>query len=86
MDAFEYMEKDQKRGSYNPFLLSRGAVQNAELAEHSLNMMAANAAEYFERLPLVEHLEILRNILYAGIWGKYERVKAKREKEKEEKK
>lgn len=81
MDAFEDMERDNKRGNYNPFLLSRGQVKNEELAEHSLNMMAAGAAEYFERLPLVENVEILRNILYAGIWGKYEQIKAKREKE-----
>ena len=81
MDAFEDIEKDKKRGSYNPFLLSHGVVQNLELAEQSLNMMAARAAEHFERLPLVENLEILRNILYAGIWNKYEMVKAKREKE-----
>ncbi len=86
MDAYEDMEKDRKRGNYNPFLLSRGQVRNAELAEQSLNMMAAGAAEYFECLPLVENIEILRNILYAGIWGKFEKIKAKREKEEEEKK
>lgn len=81
MDAFEDMEKDLKKGMYNPFLLCQGAVRNADQAEKCLNMMAAGAAECFERLPLVEHVEILRNILYAGIWGKYEKVKAKREKE-----
>ena len=81
MDAYEDMEKDKKRGNYNPFLLSRGHVLNEELAEQSLNMMAAGAAENFERLPLVENVEILRNILYAGIWGKFEKIKAKREKE-----
>ena len=80
MDAFEDMEKDAKKGNYNPFLLCRGAVQNRDLAEESLNMMAAKTAEYFERLPLVENVEILRNILYAGIWAKYETIKAKREK------
>jgi len=81
MDAFEDMEKDQKKGNYNPFLLSRGQVKNEEQAEQYLNMMAAGAAECFERLPLVENLEILRNILYAGIWSKFEKIKAKREKE-----
>lgn len=86
MDAFEDIEKDNKRGNYNPFLLSRGKIKNEELAEQSLNMVATRAAENFERLPLVENLEILRNILYAGIWGRYEKVKAKREQEKEEKK
>ena len=75
MDSFEHMEKDAKKGNYNPFLLCRGAVQNRDLAEESLNMMAAKTAEYFERLPLVENVEILRNILYAGIWAKYETVK-----------
>ena len=85
MDAFEDMEKDTKKGSYNPFLLNREAINNAELAEHSLNLMAASAAECFERLPLIENVEILRNILYAGIWTKYELVKGKREKEKVEK-
>lgn len=81
MDAFEDMEKDNKKGVYNPFLLSRGKVRNEEMAEQSLTMMAACAAEYFERLPLVENVEILRNILYAGIWCKFEKVKEKREKE-----
>ena len=81
MDAYEDMEKDKKRGNYNPFLLTKGQIINAELAERSLNMMAAGAAECFERLPLVENVEILRNILYAGIWGKFEEIKAKREKE-----
>ncbi|MBR6642665.1 MAG: hypothetical protein IKL28_03275 [Lachnospiraceae bacterium] len=84
MDAYEDMEKDKKKGNYNPFLLSRGMQKNEELAEQCLTMMAAGAAEYFERLPLVENLEILRNILYAGIWGKYEKIKAKREKEEKE--
>lgn len=80
MDAFEDMEKDTKKGSYNPFLLQEESKREA-IAEQSLNMMAAGAAESFERLPLVENVEILRNILYAGIWGKYEMIKAKREKE-----
>jgi len=81
MDAFEDMEKDRKKGMYNPFLLCHGEIRNADQAEKCLNMMAAGAAESFERLPLVDHVEILRNILYAGIWGKYEKVKAKREKD-----
>lgn len=84
MDAYEDMEKDARKGNYNPFLLCNGAIQNEELAEECLTMMAAKAAEGFERLPLVENIEILRNILYAGIWGKYEMVKGKREKGEKE--
>lgn len=81
MDAYEDMEKDDKKGNYNPFLLTRGQIKNEDLAEHSLNMMAAGAAEHLECLPLVENLEILRNILYAGVWNKFGKIKAKREEE-----
>ena len=34
----------------------------------------------FEKLPLIDNVEILRNILYSGIWTKYDFVKAKRSK------
>ena len=44
-------------------------------------MMAVCSAEAFERLPLVDNVEILRNILYAGIWTRFEMIKSKREKE-----
>lgn len=84
MDAYEDMEKDKKKKNYNPFLLQGETAGTQELAGQSLNMMAAGAAEHLERLPLVENLEILRNILYAGIWNKYEAVKVKREKEEKE--
>lgn len=86
MDAYEDMEKDAKRENYNPFMLYQGEKSREEVAETCLNLMASRAAECLERLPLVENLEILRNILYAGIWGRFERIKGKREKEKEEKK
>lgn len=85
MDAYEDMEKDEKKGSYNPFLLCNGNRQNVDEAEHSLEMMAAGAAAAFERLPLVENVEILRNILYAGIWSRYEGIKVKRKKKEEKK-
>ena len=85
MDAYEDIEKDSGKGSYNPFLLSCGTRKNEDMAEQSLNLIAAGAAECFERLPLIENIEILRNILYAGIWNKFEQVKTKREKEKVEK-
>ena len=81
MDAYDDMEKDLKKGNYNPFLLCRGNQKNEELAEHSLKMMAVRSAEAFERLPLVDNVEILRNILYAGIWTRFEMIKSKREKE-----
>lgn len=44
--------------------------------------MTAEASRAFEKLPILENVDILRNILYAGIWEKYEmRKSAKSAKE-----
>ena len=40
---------------------------------------AADASAAFERLPLDEHISILRNVLYSGIWlhGEHRKGKGK---------
>lgn len=81
MDAYEDIEKDKKKGSYNLFLLQNETEETEVLARRVLTMMAAAAAEAFERLPVVDNIELLRNILYAGIWAKFEAVHLKRSKE-----
>lgn len=40
--------------------------------------MTAEASRAFEKLPILENVDILRNILYAGIWEKYECEKAQK--------
>ena len=39
----------------------------------------AEAALRFERLPILENVEILRNILYSGVWSRYDIAKEKRQ-------
>ncbi len=51
-----------------------------------LCMMAAECAKEFEKLPILMNVSILRNILYSGIWAKYEAVKKKRIEEMVKKK
>jgi hypothetical protein len=43
-----------------------------------LNMLAGECAACFERLPLADDLGILRNILYSGVWARYEIENRKR--------
>ncbi|MFT3982820.1 MAG: DUF5685 family protein [Lachnospiraceae bacterium] len=74
MDAYLDMEKDQKSGNYNPFLLRKQPV-DAD-AEQILLMMMAACSKAFERLPIVEDVEILRNILYSGVWCRYHASKS----------
>jgi len=78
MDAYEDMEKDQKTGNYNPLLHYNQSEDFEEECEHILTMMMAQCSRAFEKLPVVDNVEILRNILYSGVWCRYEVVKAKR--------
>ena len=71
MDAYEDADKDRENGNYNPFLFLAGRPDYEEKAGRILKMMAASVAEYFELLPIIENVDILRNILYSGIWTKY---------------
>jgi len=36
-------------------------------------MMMAECSDAFEMLPAVDNADILRNILYSGVWNSYER-------------
>ena len=86
MDALEDVEKDRKKGNYNLFLES-GEVWSREQApkyKEILTAMAAEAARSFERLPIITCADILRNILYSGVWCRYLMV-GERERQRKEK-
>jgi hypothetical protein len=44
-------------------------------------MMMAECSRAFEQLPILKYGDILRNILYSGVWTRYEMVKQKRRNE-----
>lgn len=37
-------------------------------------------ARYFERLPIINDVEILRNIIYSGVWTRFDAAKLRHEK------
>ena len=75
MDANDDLEKDRKSGSYNPWLLQEPQYDEAA-RKNILNMIMAESAMALEHLPIVEHIDILRNVIYSGVWTKYELAKA----------
>lgn len=80
MDAYEDMEKDEKQGSYNPLsALCKRESFEADI-EGMLRMMMSECAVEFEKLPCIQDSEILRNILYDGVWNKYNMIRKKRGK------
>lgn len=100
LDAYEDMEKDSITNNYNVFLLTLAeqegqvSIQNQkefvispeveEKCQQILGMMMAECAREFEKLPILENIDILRNIIYSGVWSRYELVKQKRVRKQEE--
>jgi len=77
MDAYEDIDSDKKSGNYNPWLTLCERAGFAKSAKEILTMMAAECSREFEKLPIVENVDILRNILYSGIWVKYDVLEKK---------
>lgn len=75
MDAYEDVEKDRKKGNYNPWNCISQEEDFRQRAGQILTLIAAECSREFEKLPILEYVDILRNILYSGIWIKYDRIK-----------
>ncbi|MCR4740653.1 MAG: DUF5685 family protein [Lachnospiraceae bacterium] len=96
MDAYEDMEKDEKKGNYNPINI-RNRMKEGEAGftdvnsdgyddelisstENMLMMMMGECARAFERLPIIRNVSILRNILYSGVWCRYNQIRNRESK------
>lgn len=93
MDAYQDLKKDEKNGVYNPFIYvkeeNRQGMELDTYVRLILNSMMTECAKSFERLPIVNQTDLLRNILYSGVWTKYEAMQIQKEAkqiQKEEKK
>jgi len=84
IDAYEDIEKDLKDGNYNPFRPIYDKPDFEEACNSILTMMMAECSSAFEKLPIIEYVDILRNILYSGVWCRYEMVHAERSKKQED--
>lgn len=82
-DCYEDIERDIKKKSYNPLIARSTNETFAADCEQMLSDMMARAALAFERLPLLEDAEIMRNILYSGIWLRFEHASERRKAKKE---
>lgn len=76
MDAWKDLPEDRRKKRYNPlpFEIATKSAENA-VRRQLLNTMAV-CARYMERLPLVEDVEILRNIVYSGVWTSFNKKSA----------
>ena len=84
MDAYEDLSDDLENGRYNPWSFYEQSGEFDQKAETVLTMMMTECAAVFERLPILTDVEILRNIIYSGVWTKFEIAKNKRKGSEEE--
>jgi hypothetical protein len=73
LDAYVDLPKDIKKNSFNPLIAVKDEPDFEDSCENMLVMLAAEAARAFEALPILENEDIIRNILYAGIWSKFKK-------------
>ena len=81
MDAYEDIEQDLKKGTYNPLKKRYEEPGFEEECRQILTMMMSECCKEFEQLPILQNVDILRNILYSGVWCRYEIVRKKRMKD-----
>lgn len=84
MDAYEDVEDDIRKGLYNPFVFQQKEQRRRQdfdvYVKLILMSMMSECAKSFERLPILTDAGILRNILYSGVWTRFEICQAKKNK------
>jgi hypothetical protein len=85
MDAYEDRKKDTKKNRYNPlrYLETESEQEYETLCRLMMTSMMSECAKSFERLPILLHADLLRNIIYSGVWSKYEYMQLKNKKRKD---
>lgn len=80
LDAYDDIEKDRKKGCYNP-LIRKSTEKNFEVdCRNMLVRMMTDCSSEFEKLPCLSDVTILRNILYEGVWIRFNKIQEDRRK------
>ena len=77
MDAVLDLEGDLASGRYNPVAAFAEGKTEDDL-RYTLIMLIGECAAVFERLPVVRDADLMRNILYSGVWLRYNAEMARR--------
>lgn len=83
MDAYEDYDADRRRKRFNPLRELHALPDYEEMCLDTLRLLVAEATEAFEMLPLEQDLDILKNVMYTGVWTRYARLHKREKKEKE---
>lgn len=85
-DAFADIEEDLKKSTFNPLKeYFKGAADQERMlletkVEEMLRLHMAKVSEAFEMLPVENTDEILKNIIYSGVWRSFRETQQRRKK------
>jgi hypothetical protein len=81
IDAWDDIREDMEKKKYNPLEnLYRQSGDFKKECEKILSLMMSECAVYYEKLPCVKYADILNNIIYTGVWRKFDAPKDKKGK------
>lgn len=79
LDAYDDIDKDLEKNNYNVLVSLYKEEDFDKKCEEMLTYILAECTNRFEKLPCVEDVEILRNILYAGVWDKFDKKREEKD-------
>lgn len=78
LDAYDDLDADIRKNRYNMLKAYYERDDFEQMVLGILNGVMAQCARQFEFLPIIQDAEILKNIIYSGVWTRYEQAKKRR--------
>ena len=84
VDAMDDFEQDKRRRRFNPLTELHGQPDYFDTMRQALTLSAAQAADAVESLPLEQDVALIRNVVYSGVWVRFEQLLAKSQKKEKQ--
>lgn len=68
LDAWKDLPEDRKENHYNPLPYDEQTPGREQALRHIQLQVMSRCAMHLERLPFIRDAEIIRNIVYSGVW------------------
>ena len=82
LDAYEDYDADMKRHRFNPLGALHAQPDYEERMEEILALEMAACVRAYDYLPIQQDANLIRSILYSGVWRRYAALQAKRKESK----
>ena len=81
MDAVIDLRGDITKNRFNPLRSHANIAEDRDTFLPILRLMIGECTDAFERLPLIQDADIMRNILYSGVWCRFYQYQSSGSKE-----